>query len=164
MDREWGNGQIMRKWKENEEINREWGNGKRMRKWRGNDSLSISSFSPHFLSISSLYFHFLFIFSFSLHSLAAIPSLYFHFLFIFSFSLHSLAARLPDCHSLWNSVSLCKHYDCKQDKQRKQFKQWGQFKQVVVACYLHLWCPRCVAATLNLYENKTNLYFNMHGS
>ena len=47
------------------------------------ESLSISSFSLHFISISS----------FSLN-----------FLFIFSFTLHFLAARLQGCNKLWNPV------------------------------------------------------------
>ena len=32
MEREWGNGWRMRKWKENKEMEKGWGNGKRMRK------------------------------------------------------------------------------------------------------------------------------------
>ena len=36
MEKEWGNGRRMRKWKENEEMEREWGNGERMMKLRGN--------------------------------------------------------------------------------------------------------------------------------
>ena len=39
MEREWGKGQRMRKWTENEEMDREWGNGKRMRKWRENEEI-----------------------------------------------------------------------------------------------------------------------------
>ena len=64
-----------RKWIERKEK-------EKMRKCR--ESLSISSFSLHFLSLSS----------FSLH-----------FLFIFSFSLHFLAAWLPGCHKLCNPLS-----------------------------------------------------------
>ena len=61
------------------------GNRQRMRKSWEWISLSISSFSLHFLFISS----------FSLH-----------FLFISSFSLHFLAARLQGCHNLCNPVCL----------------------------------------------------------
>ena len=60
-------------------MDREGGNRQRMRKSWEWISLSISSFSLHFLFISS----------FSLH-----------FLFISSFSLHFLAARLQGCHNL----------------------------------------------------------------
>ena len=56
-------------------------------------SLSISSFSHHFLILSP-FPHYL-----------SISSLSLHFLFIFSFSLHFLAASLPGCHNMCNPVT-----------------------------------------------------------
>ena len=52
MEREGGNGERIRKWRKREEIEREWGNVE-------SQSLSISSFSLHFLLISSFSLHFL---------------------------------------------------------------------------------------------------------
>ena len=52
MEKEGGNGERIRKWRKREEIKREWGNVE-------SQSLSISSFSLHFLLISSFSLHFL---------------------------------------------------------------------------------------------------------
>ena len=64
MEREGGNGERIRKWRKGEEMEREWGHIE-------SRSLSISSFSLHFLLISSFSLHFLFISSIFLHLLAA---------------------------------------------------------------------------------------------
>ena len=61
MEREWGNGKRMRKWKEDEEMEREWGNGEKMRKLRGNGERmkkwrEISSLSNNFLFLLCNYF------------------------------------------------------------------------------------------------------------
>ena len=81
------------------------GNGERMRKWRENHFLFISSFSFHFL-ILCLFPHSLSISSFSLHFLS-ISSFSLHFLFISSFSLHFLAARLQGCNNLCSPALVC---------------------------------------------------------